>query len=277
MAAMRSMWNGAISFGLVSVPIRLFKATESHDISFNQLHAADGGKISYKKVCGDCGEEVGTADICKGHKIGDDYVVVTEEEIRDLQGEQPKVVEVLQFVDPAEVHPLSFEASYYAVPSGPVNGYALLLEAMRSTDKVAICRVTLRTKTSLAALRILDDRVLAMSTLAWPDEIRQPEFSELDKPVTLKPQEVAVAKMLVESMSGAFKPEEFADTYHQRLSELILAKSTGEKFTPAQQVDNATENVDDLLAMLEASIAAKKAAQEPHTPPVKAPRKRKVA
>jgi DNA end-binding protein Ku len=148
------------------------------------------------------------------------------------------------------------------------------MTAMRSTDKVAICRVTLRTKTYLATLRILDDKVLAMSTLAWPDEIRQPNFAELDKAVTLTPQEVEVAKMLVESMSGTFKPEEFSDTYTMRMAELIEAKASGEVFTPAKPAELPTEDVDDLMAVLQASVAAKNAAKKHDAPPVKAPRKR---
>lgn len=271
--ALRAMWTGAIAFGLVSVQIKLYKATENHDMSFSQFHGADCGKISYAKTCADCGEVVPQADIVKGTKVGDTLVTVTDDEIKSLQGEMDKEITVLQFVDPAEINPVAYESSYYAVPSGSANGYALLMEAMRSTDKVAICQVTLRSKTSLAALRILDNRVLAMSVLSWPDEIRTPAFDVLDKPVSVKDNELAVAKMLVESMSGTFKPENFSDDYQDRLKELIAAKADGTPFVPVQ-AQPVTEDVTDLMAMLEASIAAKNGGHT--TAKKRAPRKTKV-
>lgn len=265
--AMRSMWNGNIAFGLVSVGVKLYKATDNHDVSFSQYHAADGGKISYAKTCTDCGEVVPQSDILKGTKVGEQLVTVTDAEMASLQGEISKEITVVQFVDPAEINPVAYESSYYAVPSGSVNGYALLLEAMRSTEKVAVCRVTLRTKTSLAVLRILEDRVLAMSVLSWPDEIREASFDVLDKPMTVKPAELAVAKVLVESMSGTFKPEDYSDDYQDRVKELIAAKADGVPFTPVEPKPVAAD-ANDLMAMLEASIAAKGA---DHVP---APRKR---
>lgn len=252
------MWTGSVSFGLVTVPVKAYKATDSHDVAFHQLHDEDGGRIKYAKVCADCGEVVDAAHIAKGTKFGDADVVVTAEELSSLQEEQPKTIEVLQFVDQDEIDPLAFESSYYLAPGGPVNGYHLLRQAMEDTGRVAIARVTLRTRTSLALLRVSNGNVLTMHTLSWPDEVRTPQFADLGKPYSVKPEELTVAKMLVESMAGTFKPEDFQDTYHDRVLELLEAKASGGAFTPVKAAP-VTEDVSDLMAMLSASIAAKEA------------------
>lgn len=254
------MWTGSVSFGLVSIPVKAYKSVDSHDVAFYQMHDTDGGRIKYAKTCSDCGDVVEQADIAKGTKFGDQEVVVTAEELASLQDEQPKTIEVLQFIDQDEIDPLAYESGYYLAPAGPLNGYALLRTAMEDTQRVAIARVTLRTRTSLALLRISHGNVITMHTLSWPDEVRTPQFSDLDKPVTLKPQELQVAKMLVESMSGSFKPEDYTDLYHERVLDLLAAKASNGEFVPAAKPAPATEDVSDLMAMLTQSLAAKEAA-----------------
>ena len=267
---MRAMWTGSISFGLVNVPVKMYTAVSSHDVSFHQHHDADMGRIKYAKVCGDCGEVIDPANIVKATEVGDGTAVVTEDELKSLRDEQPKTVEILQFVDQGEVDPLAFESGYYLAPAGPVNGYHLLRQVMQDAGRVAICRVMLRSKTSLALLRVTHENVLTMHTLSWPDEIRNPAFADLGKPFEVKPQELKVATMLLDSMSGTFKPEDFTDSYHERLVELVAAKADGKSFTPQKpvQVDN---DVTDLLAQLEASLGGKSPAAK--VPAKRAPRK----
>ena len=274
-AGMRAMWTGSIQFGLVPVPVKMYTAVSTHDVSFHQHHDTDMGRIKYAKVCSDCGEVVDPASIVKATEVGDQMAVVTEAEIASLRDEQPKTVEILQFVDQHEVDPLAFENGYYLAPSGPVNGYHLLRQVMADSGRVAICRVTLRSKTSLSLLRVTNENVLTMHTLAWPDEIRTPAFPDLNKPFEVKEQELAVANMLLESMTGSFKPEDFTDTYHERLTELLAAKTGAGEFTPVQQVAAATEDVSDLLAQLEASLGKKAPAKK--APAKKAPAKRAPA
>jgi DNA end-binding protein Ku len=264
------MWTGSISFGLVNVPVKMYTAVSSHDVSFHQHHDADMGRIKYAKVCADCGEVVDGANIVKATEVGDSTAVVTEDELASLRDEQPKTVEILQFVDQGEVDPLAFESGYYLAPAGPVNGYHLLRQVMQDAGRVGICRVMLRSKTSLALLRVTNENVLTMHTLSWPDEIRNPNFADLGKPFEVKPQELKVATMLLDSMSGTFKPEDFTDTYHERLIELVAAKADGKSFTPQKPV--AVDNdVTDLLAQLEASLGKQPVAVK--TPAKRAPRK----
>lgn len=256
MAAMRATWTGAIAFGLVSVNCKLYKSTSSHDVSFKQVHKTDGGAIRYVKTCADCGEPVQQSDIAKCH----DGVIVTEDELSQLQTANDKTISVLQFVDMADIDLVSFESSYYVSPDKQVNGYALLAEAMRSTDKVALCRFQMRSRASLAVLRLQGD-TLVLTTLAWADEVRKPDLDLVTKAaqVELKPQEVAVAKMLVESMTGPFDATSHRDDYTVAVKELVDAKQAG-KPAPHVELPPSPEEVDGLLAALQASLAAKKQA-----------------
>ncbi|MEI7780351.1 MAG: Ku protein [Planctomycetota bacterium] len=278
---MRAMWTGSISFGLVNVPIKMYTAVSSHDVSFHQHHDDDMGRIKYAKVCADCGEVIDAAHIVKATEVGDQTAVVTEDELASLRDEQPKTVEILQFVDQSEVDPLAFESGYYLAPAGPVNGYHLLRQVMQESGRVAICRVMLRSKTSLSLLRVTNENVLTMHTLSWPDEIRTPAFTDLNKPFEVKQQELAVANMLLDSMTGTFEPTEFVDNYHERLIELVSAKASGEAFTPQKQQTPAADDASDLLAQLEASLGKKAPAakKEPakRAATKRAPRKAAVA
>ena len=268
------MWSGSIQFGLVVVPVKLYTAISSHDVKFHQHHDADMGRINYKKVCADCGETVDAANIVKATEVGDNMAVVTEAELTSLREEQPKTVEILKFVDQDEIDPLAFESGYYIAPAGPVNGYHLLRQVMQDAGRVAICRVTLRTKTSLSLLRVTNQNVLTMHTLSWPDEIRTPSFPDLNKPFEVKQQELAVATMLLDSMTGSFDAADYTDTYHERLTELVAVKAEGGKFTPAEQVTQSIDDASDLLAALQASLGGKAEAKPAkRTPAKRAPRK----
>lgn len=259
---MRSMWSGSLAFGLVTVPIKLYTAVSSHDIKFHQHHDADMGRIKYAKTCEDCGEVIDEMNIVKATESGDGLAVVTKDELTSLQDEQPKTVEILEFVDQAEVDPLAFESGYYVAPAGPVKPYHVLRQVMEDSGRVAICRVMLRSKTSLALLRVTNGNVLTMHTLSWPDEIRTPQFADLNKPVEINDKELAVANMLLESMSGTFDPTAYTDNYHERLTELVAAKASGAEFTPKQRVVAPTEDASDLLAQLEASLGKKAPAKK---------------
>lgn len=272
---MRSMWSGSVSFGLVSVPIKMYKASDNHDVSFHQHHGTDMGRIKYAKVCADCGEVVDQVDIVKAAEFGGQPVVVTQDELAGLAEEQSKLIEVLQFVDESEIDPVSFESSYYLAPAGAVNGYHLLTRVMTDTGRVAIVRMTMRTKTYLALLRVSHGNVLTMHTMTWPDEDREPVFAELAKEHVLKPQEVAMATMLVESMSGEFDPKAYTDSYRDRLNELIAAKAGQGEFHAAAVDLDVEKEVSDLLAALEASVKAKQAEAAPKKKAT--PRKRKAA
>lgn len=267
---MRSMWSGSISFGLVNVPVKMYTAVSSHDVKFHQHHDADMGKIKYAKTCEDCGEVIDPANIVKATDLGDGLAVVTDEEMTSLKDEQPKTIDILQFVDQSEVDPLAFESGYYLAPAGTVKPYHVLRQVMENSGQVAICRVMLRTRTSLALLRVTNGNVLTMHTLSWPDEIRTPAFADLSKPYEVSDQELAVANMLLESMSGTFKPEDFTDSYHERVIELVAAKAGGKEFKVNKPVVVDTD-ASDLLAQLEASLGNKKPAAK--TPAKRAPRK----
>lgn len=271
---MRSIWKGSISFGLVNVPVKVYSATEDHDIKFHQVHAKDNGRIRYKRVCEICGEVVEYRDIAKAFESDDGQtVIITDEDMATLPEEKSREIEVLEFVPVSDLDPLLYDRSYFLEPdSKSSKSYVLLAETLAKTDRVAIVHFALRSKTRLAALRVKDfskRQVMMIHTLLWPDEIRDPDFPVLDKEITIKPAELKMAGQVVESMADEFDPDRYHDTYREQLEELITAKlEGGEAFTteaqPTENLDE-TEDVSDLLAKLEASVkkrrgAAKKAA-----------------
>lgn len=259
---MRSIWKGAISFGLVNVPVKVYAATEDHDLKFHQVHAEDHGRIQYQRVCEECGEVVEYRDIAKAYETENGQtVVITEEDISTLPEERSHEIEVLEFVPAGEIDPLMYDRSYYLEPDGKsVKSYVLLAKALSKTDRVAIVLFALRNKTRLAALRVKDfsgRTVMVVHTLLWPDEIRDPDFPSLDRYVEVRAPELKMAGQVVESMAADFHPEQFTDTYQKQLRELVAAKlAGGEAFTPVQapaRLDDS-EDVSDLLAKLEASV-----------------------
>src|ERR1700745_493692 len=208
---MRSIWKGSISFGLVNVPVKVYSATEDHDIKFHQVHAKDNGRIRYQRVCDKDGEVVEYRDIARAFESDDgQMVVITDDDIATLPEERSREIEVLEFVPASEVDPMLYERSYFLEPdSKSSKSYVLLAKTLAETDRVAIVHFTLRNKTRLAALRVKDfgkRDVMVIHTLLWPDEVRDPHFRGLDKEIDIKPAELKMAGQVVESMGADFKP-----------------------------------------------------------------------
>lgn len=262
---MRSIWKGSIAFGLVNVPVKVYSATEDHDIKFHQVHAKDNGRIRYKRVCEVCGEVVEYGDLARAYESDDgQMVVISDDDIATLPAERSHEIGVLEFVPASEVDPMMFDRSYFLEPdSKSSKSYVLLAKTLAQTERMAIVNFTLRNKTRLAALRVKDfgkRDVMVIHTLLWPDEIRDPDFPVLDKEVEIKPAELKMAGQVVESMAEEFNPDRYHDSYQEQLQELIDAKlEGGEAFTAEEQpkdLDEA-EDVSDLLARLEASVKAR--------------------
>ncbi|SOJ56913.1 Non-homologous end joining protein Ku [Mycobacterium simulans] len=262
---MRSIWKGSIAFGLVNVPVKVYSATEDHDIKFHQVHAKDNGRIRYKRVCEVCGEVVEYSDLARAYESDDgQMVIITDDDIATLPEERSREIEVLEFVPASDVDPMMFDRSYFLEPdSKSSKSYVLLAKTLGETDRMAIVHFTLRNKTRLAALRVKDfgkRDVMVVHTLLWPDEIRDPDFPVLDKQVEIKPAELKMAGQVVESMADDFNPDRYHDSYQEQLQELVDAKlEGGEAFTVEEQpkeLDEA-EDVSDLLAKLEARVKAR--------------------
>ena len=257
---MRSIWKGAVSFGLVSVPVKLYAATESHDISFRQVHAQDGGRIKYKRVCSIDGEEVQYSDIAKGYETEDgQMVVLDDDDLAELPASSSREISVEKFVPREQIDPMWFEKSYYLEPDkAAAKPYALLREAIREADRVAVVTVSLRTRMTTAVLRVVDD-VIVMQTMMWPDEIRNPDFAGLDAAdLDVKPQELKMAQMLVETLAGDYDPDEFEDDYAKAVEAVVQAKLEGGEVKHAAAPEPTGGEVVDLLAALQKSVDAAK-------------------
>jgi DNA end-binding protein Ku len=256
---MRAIWKGAISFGLVTVPVKLYSATESHDVSFRQVHAKDGGRIKYQRVCSLDGEEVAYADIAKGYETDDgEMVILTDDDLAELPLSSSREIAVEKFVPSDQIDPLLLEKSYYLEPDkSGVRPYALLRDALRESDRVAVVTVSLRTRTSPALLRVRDD-VLVMQTLMWPDEIRAAEFPILEEAGEPKKQELKMAQMLLETLAGDWDPSDFEDDYAEAVEALVAAKREGGEVTRTKPEEASSGEVVDLLAALQRSVEAAK-------------------
>ena len=257
---MRAIWKGAVSFGLVSVPVKLYAATESHDISFRQVHAKDGGRIKYQRVCSIDGEEVAYADIAKGYETDDGQIVVLDDaDMAELPASSSREISVEKFVPREQIDPMWYEKSYYLEPDkAAAKPYALLREAIREADRVAVVTVSLRTRMTTAVLRVVDD-VIVMQTMMWPDEIRTPDFAGLDAAeMDVKPQELKMAQMLVETLAGDYNPDEFEDDYQAAVEALVQAKLEGGEVKHVEGPKPTGGEVVDLLAALQKSVDAAK-------------------
>jgi DNA end-binding protein Ku len=247
------MWKGAISFGLVSIPIKVFPATEEKSLSFNQLHDEDHGRIKYQRVCAKCGEVVPYEHIVRGYEYEKDrYVVLTEEELESVPVESSRAIDIMQFVDAEEIDPILYKKSYYLVPEETgVKAYRLLREAMSEDGRVGIAKVSFRDKEHLSALRFSGD-VLVLETMYWPDEIRASKFDELQKDAKLRPQEVQMARSLIDNLTEEWDPEQYRDEYRKALLEMVEKKVAGEEI----EVIEAPEptKVVDLMEALKASV-----------------------
>jgi DNA end-binding protein Ku len=256
----RAIWKGAVSFGLVSVPVKLYAATESHDISFRQVHAKDGGRIKYQRVCSIDGEEVQYADIAKGYETDDgQMVVLDDEDLAELPASSSREISVEKFVPREQIDPMWLEKSYYLEPDkSAAKPYALLREALKETDRVAIVTVSIRTRMTTAVLRVRDD-VIVMQTMLWPDEVRKPEFGTIESTDgAAKPQELKMAKLLVETLAGDYDADEYEDDYQQAVEALVSAKLEGGEVKAAPEKKPAGGEVVDLLAALQKSVDAAK-------------------
>jgi DNA end-binding protein Ku len=258
---MRSIWKGAIAFGLVNVPVKVYSATESHDIRFHQVHAADGGRIKYQRVCSECGEIIPFQDIDKAYESDEGVrVVLTDDDFEKLPAAEKHEIPVLQFVPTEQIDPILLEKSYYLEPdSASPKAYALLAATLERSDRTALVHFTLRQRTRLAALRTTGG-ILVLQALLWPDEVRAADFGALDDVAAPTDKELAMAETLVESMSEDFDPAEFTDEYQMELRALLddAIERGGEKVF--QVAEAATEGEDaevlDLVAALQRSVEA---------------------
>ena len=260
---MRAIWKGAVSFGLVSVPVKLYAATESHDISFRQVHAKDGGRIKYQRVCSIDGEEVAYADIAKGYETEDgQMVVLDDDDFAELPASSSREISVEKFVPSQQIDPMWLEKSYYLEPDkAAAKPYALLREALKEADRVAVVTVSIRTRMTTAVLRVRDD-VIVMQTMLWPDEVRKPDFAGLDATEhAAKPQELKMAKLLVDTLAGDYDPTEFEDDYANAVEALVQAKLEGGEVKAPAEPKKSTGEVVDLLAALQRSVDAAKSSR----------------
>jgi len=265
---MRSIWKGAVAFGLVNVPVKVYSAIEDHDVSLHQVHDEDGGRIRYQRTCEVCGKVIAYADIDRAY-VDDDgqTVVLTKEDLAALPAEKSREIDVVEFVPSDQIDLLTLDRPYYLEPdSKSPKAYVLLRKTLEQTDRTAIVRFTLRQKTRLAALRVRGD-VLVLQTLLWADEVREASFPALDEDVKISKKELELSASLVESYSSDFDPEEYVDEYQKELRTLIEAKiEAGDTFdvaeTFAEEGEGAGGEVIDLMEALRASVEKSKAARK---------------
>lgn len=259
---MRSIWKGSLSFGLVNVPVKLYSATESHDVPLHQVHDADGGRIRYQRRCEIDGEIVDFEHIAKAYVEADQTVVLTDDDFAALPVERSRDIDVVEFVPSEQIDPIMFDKSYFLAPDSKSNkAYVLLRTTLEETDRTAIVKFALRQKTRLAALRVRDG-VLTLQTLLWDDEVREARFPELDESPKLSDAELKMSRQLVESFSSDFRPEDFTDEYQEQLRTLVEAKleqgdALDTEATFGRQAEGGGE-VLDLMEALRRSVEAKR-------------------
>ena len=259
----RSIWKGAISFGLITIPIKVYGATETKDLSFRQVHPEDGGRIKYKRVCEVCGKEVPFTEIAKGYETGDGRMVILEsEDFESLPLATTKAVEVVQFVKSEDIDPTYFERTYFLEADGPgAKPYVLLRQALAEENKAAVVKVALRSRESLALIRAKDD-LLVMHTMLWPDELRDGSFAEPAGEVKVSDAEVAMARMFIDQLTGEFDPSQFTDSYREALEQVVQAKLAGQPVSAETEEAPNEAEVVDLVAALRASVEAAKRRRE---------------
>ena len=266
---MRALWKGAITFGLVNVPIKLYAATEDHDVSLHQVHDADGGRIRYQRRCEVCGKVVEYSHIDKAYAEGKTTVVLTEDDLKSLPEERSKEIEVVEFVPSEQIDPIMFGRSYFLEPDKPaVKAYTLLRRALEETDRTAIVQFSLRQKTRLAALRSRGN-LLMLQSLLWDDEVREADFTSLKEDVRVSSQELKMASSLVDNMAADFTPDKFSDEYQDQLRQLIAAKlekgdavDTAVTFGEEGEEESKRGEVVDLMDALRRSVEQNRAARK---------------
>ena len=259
MRGVRSLWKGAVTFGLVNIPVKLFSAVQEKSLKFHLLHDEDKGRIKYQRTCAKCGKEVGWDDIVKGYEFSkDQYVTFTDDELAAVDVESIRAIDIVSFVPLEEIDPIYFNKTYYVAPEpSGIKAYQLLSNALEAEGKVGVAKVALREKEHLATVR-LKDGMFVLETMHWPDEIRSPEFEELDKKARVSDAEVKMARQLVQQLSSEFKPEEFEDEYRKSLEELVQQKVEGQEIAVAAAPEEEPTKVVDLMEALKASVAEAK-------------------
>ena len=257
----RAMWKGAVSFGLVNVPVKLYAATEDHDISFRQVHREDGGRIHYKRVCSVDGEEVSYDDIAKGYETEDgEMVVITDDDLKNLPNQSSKEIAVEKFVPADQIDPMLLDRPYYLEPEkGAAKAYALLRDALDASDRMALVAVAIRNRKNMAVLRVRDG-IIVLQTMIWADEIRSSDFANLGDVGSATERELSMATMLVDSLSGDWDPEEFQDDYAEAVQVMVETKLTGGEVKHAPEPKDTGEVVD-LLEALQRSVDRAKASR----------------
>lgn len=274
---MRAIWKGAVSFGLVNVPVRLYSATENHDVQFRQVHRTDGGRIKYKRFCSKDGEEVAYDDIAKGYETEDgSMIVLTDEDMADLPTRSSKEISVEKFVPEDQIDPMLLDKSYYLEPDkSAAKPYVLLREALEVQGRMAIVTVSIRTRMTMAVLRVRDG-VIVMQTMLWPDEIRAADFATIeDQEVSDK--EMSMARMLIDELAGDYDPDEYEDDYALAVESLVKAKLEGGEVQQVESDEEESGEVVDLLAALARSVEKAKASRGESAPAEKAPAKKAPA
>ncbi|WP_117214513.1 Ku protein [Allorhizocola rhizosphaerae] len=262
---MRAIWKGAVSFGLVSIAVKLYSATEDRDIRFHQVHRKDGGRIKYQRVCSLDGKEVGYDEIAKGYDMGGgEMVILTDADFKSLPLSSSRAIEVLEFVPSEQIDPIFYDKAYYLEPDGAagVKPYMLLREALEEADRVAVVKVALRQREALATLRVRDG-VLVLNTMLWPDEVRKADFGFLRDEVNVRPQEVKMATSLIDSMAADFDPDQFTDSYREALQQVIDVKvGKRETVTPPTTEEKVAPTID-LMAALRESVERARSGRPP--------------
>ena len=275
----RAIWSGAISFGLVNIPVKLYSAVSRKTVRFHQIDAESGARVRQKRVGGD-GEEVAYEQIVKGYEIGPDrYVTITPEELESLEPQKTRTIDIEDFVELEDIDPMFYDHPYYLAPdTGAAKAYRLLVDAMDSSGKVAIARVVLRSKEHLVAIRPRSG-VLAMETMLFADEVISPDaLDELsgDGEVATSERELKMAQQLIDSLTSEFEPEKYRDEYRERVLDLIERKAQGETVVIEAPTEEPAK-VPDLMAALEASIATAKGQSKAKPKRKRAPAKKKAA
>jgi DNA end-binding protein Ku len=263
----RALWKGAVSFGMVTIPIKLYTATEEKDISFNQLHKKDGERIRYQRYCSADEEVVELKDIVKGYEISrGNYVIMEDEDFDKVPVNTTHTIEITDFVPLDQIDPIYYQKTYYIEPDKVgMKPFALLREVLKDSELVALAKVTLRQKEQLCSLRVYED-VIAMETMFYPDEIRSVEGLDAPGDLTISEKEMQMARSLVEMLKGDFDPEKYHDNYREALLELIEKKSEGEEITrPKPAVGKVTDLMEALRASVEAARARRSSGEQPQS------------
>ena len=273
---MRSIWAGAISFGMVVIPVKLYAATEQRDVAFRQVHREDGGRIQFRRVCSLDGQEVPYSDVAKGYELATgDVVVLTDEDLQDLPLATAHRIDVLHFSPAGQLDPILANKAYYLEPEpAGVRAYALFRDALERSGRVAVAKVAIRQREALAALRVRDD-VLVLETLLWPDEIRTPDFKFLDENVDVRSQELKMAASLIDTMTEDFDPSAYKDAYREALEALVQAKIEGNDVVRPAGTGISAERPGgpaDLTETLRASVEAAKANRAKEAKPAGRPK-----